>query len=340
MVSRRERSLLVVLALGTALLASWWVARGVTRIAAAHWLPLEPIEGEPPLPAASGTGKIPTASSATSDAADPMPILQRNIFDPELGDLTASQSEEGAEEEAVQEPTETPPIGGDLPVCEGSMRLVGTAYRRRHPEQSLAAVIGVSGKAKLYRVGHEVDGRRILAIGRDRIVLQQDSGGACQLQMFTGQPSRAAKGAAGGRIRIARAEEHKDRGKAGGRVGGVESAELDRGITRVSDTRFAIERSLVDKLLSNQAELMRAARIIPHQRGGRVVGVKLYGIRRGSLLSRLGLQNGDLLRTINGFDMSSPDKALEAYTKLRTASNLTVAIERRGQSMTLDYEIR
>ena len=70
------------------------------------------------------------------------------------------------------------------------------------------------------------------------------------------------------------------------------------------------------------------------------MGVKLYGIRRGSLLSRLGLQNGDLLRTINGFDMSSPDKALEAYTKLRTASNLTVAIERRGQSMTLDYEIR
>jgi general secretion pathway protein C len=39
-------------------------------------------------------------------------------------------------------------------------------------------------------------------------------------------------------------------------------------------------------------------------------------------------------------DMSSPDKALEVYTKLRNASRLAVAVERRGDNITLDYTIR
>jgi general secretion pathway protein C len=100
-----------------------------------------------------------------------------------------------------------------------------------------------------------------------------------------------------------------------------------------------VQRSLVDKLLSNQAELMRSARVVPHEENGRVVGVKLYGIRRSSLLGKLGIQNGDMLRTINGFDMSAPDSALEAYAKLRSASNLSVAVVRRGAAVTMEYNI-
>jgi general secretion pathway protein C len=38
--------------------------------------------------------------------------------------------------------------------------------------------------------------------------------------------------------------------------------------------------------------------------------------------------------------MSTPDKALEAYTKLKSASHLTVMVERRGENITLDYQIR
>ena len=85
---------------------------------------------------------------------------------------------------------------------------------------------------------------------------------------------------------------------------------------------------------------MRTARIIPHEENGRTVGVKLYGIRRNSLLGRLGLQNGDMLRTINGYDMTSPDSALEAYSRLRGANNLSVNVVRRGNPMALEYNIQ
>jgi general secretion pathway protein C len=116
-------------------------------------------------------------------------------------------------------------------------------------------------------------------------------------------------------------------------------AELDQGIKQVSETKYSVRRSLVDKLLQNQSELIKQARVVPHEENGRVVGVKLYGIRKSSLFGKLGLQNGDMLRTINGFDMSSPDSALEAYTKLRSASNLSLAIVRRGNAVTMDYNI-
>jgi general secretion pathway protein C len=38
--------------------------------------------------------------------------------------------------------------------------------------------------------------------------------------------------------------------------------------------------------------------------------------------------------------MASPEKALEAYARLRTASNLNVKVNRRGQPMSIDYRIK
>ena len=108
----------------------------------------------------------------------------------------------------------------------------------------------------------------------------------------------------------------------------------------MSETKFTVQKTFVDKILQNQAAIMSSARIVPHEENGQVVGVKMYGIRRNSLLGKLGMQNGDLLRTINGFEMSSPDTALEAYARLRSASNLSVAVVRRGQAMNLQYDMQ
>jgi general secretion pathway protein C len=123
------------------------------------------------------------------------------------------------------------------------------------------------------------------------------------------------------------------------RNAGLSAQELDDGIEKISDTKFNIQRSLVDKALANQGSLMKTARVIPHDEDGRVVGVKLYGIRRTSLLGRLGIRNGDMLRTINGFDMTSPDTALEAYSRLRSADKLTLAVKRQNKEMTIEYNV-
>jgi len=109
---------------------------------------------------------------------------------------------------------------------------------------------------------------------------------------------------------------------------------------KVSATEYNIDRGVVDKILENQADLMRQARIVPEQENGKVVGIRMFGVRPDTLLGHLGMENGDRLQTINGFDMASPEKALEAYARLRTADKLTVSLNRRGQNMNLDYNIK
>ena len=71
-----------------------------------------------------------------------------------------------------------------------------------------------------------------------------------------------------------------------------------------------------------------------------VVGVRLFGIRPDTLLGSIGLENGDRLETINGFKMSSPEKALEAYTRLRAADGLTLQVDRGGKPMTIDIKFK
>jgi len=117
-------------------------------------------------------------------------------------------------------------------------------------------------------------------------------------------------------------------------------ADIASKIQKISDTEFNIDRSVVDKILENQAELMKSARIVPEQKDGKVVGVRLFGIRPDTLLGTLGLQNGDRLETLNGFNMASPEKALEAYARLRTASQLNVKVNRRGSPVSVDYHIK
>jgi general secretion pathway protein C len=84
---------------------------------------------------------------------------------------------------------------------------------------------------------------------------------------------------------------------------------------------------------------MRQARLVPEQENGKVVGIRLFGLRPETPLGMLGFENGDRLETINGFQMSSPDKALEAYARLRTASHLVVEVNRHGEALRIDYDV-
>lgn len=117
------------------------------------------------------------------------------------------------------------------------------------------------------------------------------------------------------------------------------AAALDDGIRKVDDTHYEISRALVNKIISNPMAI-RGARIVPSIKNGKPNGFKLYAIRPSSAFAKIGLQNGDTIHNINGFDLTSPDKALEVYTKVREANSLSVSITRRGKSVEMEYSIQ
>ena len=318
----RQRRIAAALVFVTLGLTGILVAQGGTQMIASGVLPLDPAGVEP----------LGAVRPTPPETIDPTPILRRNIFDHETGrlDIDEPPPEEMVDEEPPPEEIDpnAPP-----PPCDGSMRLVGAFVRMRNEEDSFAAITSSTGTAMLYQQGMEVDGREIVTIARNRVILRPRGGAACSLVMF-------ADGDAPVVATAPRPVMQPRLPAAGTSQEGMDQGELDRGITKVSERSYTIERGLVDRLLANQAALMRTARVIPHEEGGRVVGVKLYGIRRSSLLGRLGIQNGDMLRTINGYDMTAPDSALEAYARLRAADRITINLQRRGSDQTIDYQIR
>jgi general secretion pathway protein C len=197
------------------------------------------------------------------------------------------------------------------------------------PDWSFAALADATdGKSILRRRGGEVGGKTVEFVGRDTVWLGGPAG-LCQSKLFDLAPKQVSKAAPPPPVAV----------KAPARGAGVDPS-ISKGIQRVSATEFNIDRGVVDRILENQAELMRQARIVPEQENGKMVGIRLFGVRPDMLLGVLGMQNGDRLQTINGFDMTSPEKALEAYARLRTADHLTVQVNRGGQNVNIDYAIK
>ena len=118
------------------------------------------------------------------------------------------------------------------------------------------------------------------------------------------------------------------------------SAELDKGIKKIGEHNYEVQRSTLDSLLGNMGALAKGARIVPETKDGKSAGFRLFSIRPDGPFAKIGLLNGDVVSAINGLEMNSPDQALLAYTKLKTANHLSVAIERNGQKITKDYNIR
>lgn len=314
----------------TLLLTALLCARGATQLLASMVLPLAPdsVPQAPRLRAAPDEQRETTRQIAEA-------VLRRNMFDSQTGamewdaPLPAEQpvaSESELPMEVVTDPD------GEPAFCSSPIRLVASMVVPQKPELSFAS-IEVQGKSLLYRQGMQVEGHEVVGIREHRVFLRPSAAPICQIAMFAPpQPATPPPAQAAAPAPAAPAEAKK--------AGGPSEEELNQGITQVSDTKYTVSRSLLDKVLSNQAELMRAARIIPYEENGRTVGVKVYGIRRTSLLGKLGIQNGDILRTVNGLDLSSPDSALEAYTKLRETDNFSIAMIRRGQPRTMEYSVQ
>jgi general secretion pathway protein C len=117
-------------------------------------------------------------------------------------------------------------------------------------------------------------------------------------------------------------------------------AEMEKGVKKINENNYEVQRATVDSLLGNMSVLSRAARIVPELKDGKAAGFRLFSVRPDGPFAKIGFQNGDVISAINGLDMSSPDKALEVYTKLRSASHLSVGMERNGQKITKEYSIR
>ena len=326
----------VVIVLGLIAAATYFQAAGVTQCVATK-LAVDPKA------MAGGAASGPNATSIPPAGAMTNPhtrtgesIIERNPFDSETGAL--NKVDAGPETDGGGPAA---PVDYDhaytAPACTEDAKLIVIAAAD-DPAWSMAALSGATGgagggtgsKTQMRRIGDSVGSKRIWYIAWDRLWLVGD-GELCQIQMFKSAADTAKSAAVPPPVPSGPAP-----------AGGAKPvpADIASKIQKVSANEFNVDRSVIDQILENQAELMRSARIVPEQENGKVVGIRLFGIRPETLLGTLGMQNGDRLDSINGFNMASPEKALEAYARLRTSDHLTVTLNRQGKPMNVDFNIK
>jgi general secretion pathway protein C len=213
-----------------------------------------------------------------------------------------------------------PPVRTALP-----LRLLGTLIAQR-PEWSLAAIEDLNTRDwGSYVEGDSLGEVRVLAIERGRVILLVD--GRREFLEPSEIPAAvvASRGNAATTLANARPPPVPSNGT---------------GIRALDEYTYEVPRVEVERALSNLNDLAMKARIVPAFRDGRAIGFKVFSIRPGSLYTHIGIQNGDVITRINGFDLDSPEKALEIYTRLKNERRVDIELERRGKPIRKTYNIQ
>jgi general secretion pathway protein C len=86
--------------------------------------------------------------------------------------------------------------------------------------------------------------------------------------------------------------------------------------------------------------MMTDARLKPNITDGKEEGYVLSEVKTGGIYQSLGLQDGDVLLRINDYDISNPERALQAFTALKGLERVQIDLIRSGSKMTMTYQIK
>jgi len=123
-------------------------------------------------------------------------------------------------------------------------------------------------------------------------------------------------------------------------MGNCFAQEIDRGIRKLAERRYEIKRSTLDLALGNLGLLAKSVRVMPEARDGKPLGFRLFAIMADGPIAKLGLRNNDVLISINGLDLATPDRVLDAFSRLKASPHLVLGLVRERDKLTQEYMIR
>jgi len=209
-------------------------------------------------------------------------------------------------------------FNGGAPAGAGTsgLRLLGVGLNG----EAAHAVIEdpTTSKQTLVRVGDELRGLAVSAIGWDEVTLTGD--GVRETIELVREPAK-------------RAPQPSETATA--------AATADApAIRRTADDAFLVDRRQLGTTLDGLSGLMTELRAVPEMRDGRSAGFRIFQLREQGLFSRLGLENGDVVERVNGESVAEPAALLGFLERLKTEPRVAIDIVRAGSSRTLVYDLR
>jgi general secretion pathway protein C len=270
------------------------------QVAAARFLDVPHVEPSKASDAALTASRVSDDRPKTNFTAY-QPILQRDLFNTS----------------PVATPVNTDAIELDkLQQTQLNLKLWGTIIREA--ETSYAVIEDTRRRKQgLYRVGDTVDQASIKMILRKKVVLTV--AGKDEILLMD--------------------DDRNKRSPSPADVSHREMPEPYAEMTADPEEAVSLDRDRINDALKNINQLMSQVKVRPHFQDGKPNGLILSHIQQDSIFSEMGLQNGDIVKGVNGNMIESVDDALKFYENLRASSMVQLQIQRQGEDIDIAYQI-
>lgn len=221
------------------------------------------------------------------------------------------------------------------PVAEEKVEAVEVLAPTTLKVSLLGTIAGDPGRARaiimdntnrtqnLYRVDDSIQDAVIRKILRGKVVLRVGN----RDEILTMSEDKAAAGSS-------------SRGSVSAGDGDSAAEEPGEPAPAGEGTEIALQMDEIKESISDLNQILSQVRIRPFFRRGKAEGMIVSQIKEDSLFSKFGIMNGDIIRTVNGKSIKSPEDAITLYKDLEAGSQVSVEVTRNGQNQTLTYTIK
>jgi type II secretion system protein C len=257
---------------------------------------------------------------------------------------------------------ETPQETGPAPVVEANLtiKLIGTSLLSK--SKPYAIVEDSAGNESLYQVGEDIpDAGKLVSVEVNRAIIDRN-GHRVAIEIPTSDlpvvpPSQLGVGAIP-RTPFMRglpaAIRRKMRNLRAGRPTGDDSDDNDNDdnsddnnnsssnlqLKKLGPGKFEVSRSQVQQTMENPAQFFSQMRAMPHFVNGKTDGFSISQVAPGSVFAQLGLQEGDLLTSIDGQPVTNPMQAMGLIQAVKTSSAIDLVVNRGGTPTSVHLDLR
>jgi general secretion pathway protein C len=255
---------------------------------------------------------------------------------------------------------ETPQESGPAPVVEAdlNLKLIGTSLASK--SRPYAIIEDPTGNEELYQVGEDIpDAGKLVSVEVNRAIIDR-GGHRVAIEIPSSDIPAVPPSQLGGPGALGRgfprglnaAMRRKLRGLRPGFPAGGDNNDGDDNdnnddnnsakiqLKKEGPGKFEVSRAEVQQTMENPMEFFTQMRAMPHIVNGKTDGFSISQVAPGSVFQQLGLQDGDLLTSIDGQPVTNPMQAMGLIQAVKTASAIDLTVNRGGTPTSVHLDLR
>ena len=208
------------------------------------------------------------------------------------------------------------------------LKLLGISTLTR--SAPFAIIEDQGGNQDLWKLGEDIpDAGKLVAIEKTRVVIDHQ-GQLVALDLPANEApeeSPPTRGFAGLPMPTITPPESND------------SDDVDVNVDETSPNHYSVSRGDLRNALRHTSQLMTQIHATPNIQNGRPNGLNITEVEPGSVFEDLGLEDGDLLNSIDGRPLVNPAEAIGLLSTLPARQSVEISVTRDGDPVTLHYDI-